>query len=41
MRLLSGRADAVLALDCHPEKEFVATGAMEQDKSIKLWALAL
>jgi hypothetical protein len=35
------RADAVLALDCHPKKELLATGAMEQDKTIKLWALAL
>lgn len=37
---LAGHADAVLAVDASREREFVATGGMEKDRTVRFWAPA-
>ena len=32
-----GHCDAVLALACHPRLAMFATGALQKDRSIRLW----
>ncbi len=33
----NGHCDAVLALACHPRLAMFATGALQKDRTIKLW----
>lgn len=32
-----GHCDAVVALDCHPRERLLATGALDKDRTVKLW----
>lgn len=37
LQKLEGHKDAVLAVDCHPQKHMIASGSMENDLTIRLW----
>jgi hypothetical protein len=34
---LDAHSDIVLAVDASQEREFIATGGMEKDKTVKFW----
>lgn len=38
LQRLEGHTDVVLAVDCHPTHDIVASGAMASDRTVRLWA---
>ena len=35
---LEGHVDAVLAVDCHPTHDLIASGGMSNDRTVRIWA---
>lgn len=37
LQTLDGHTDSILALDCHPKRHYIASGALSKDTNIRLW----